>query len=457
MSTIIAAPPVKVVGGFMAGLDTSLVNVGLTSIANNLNAALDDAQWVTSGYLLALAAALPVCPWLQRRLGASRLWLASLIAFTAASLLCAIAPNLLVLIVARVVQGAAGGLLLPTGQKIVGSAIGLDRMGRVLSLAARAIVLAPAIGPAFGGMLVDTMSWRWLFAVNLPIGIVAAMFATRILPKDTTDAAAELDFIGLILLSTGLPVLSFGLMQLGSLESKDGFGLILTVLGVLLLGAFVADACRPRRSSRRATLLDVNLFRRPSYAAAQVTVFFSGISMFGGLILLPMYYESLRGLSAFDTGFLLLAYGFGAMVALPIGGRLADGIGGGFTCIIGLTITIVTTAPFVFLPTNENLVTVEFLQALRGVGVGMTGIPAMTSTFRAAASHLTDATTTANILQRVGGSIGSAVIAVVISGAPGQLAAYQTSHAILVATASIALAAAIFLAVFERRKNDRAS
>lgn len=441
----------------MAGLDTSLVNVGLTTIAKDLHAGLAAAQWVTSGYLLALAAALPACPWLQRRLGASRLWMISLVTFTAASLLCAVAPNLALLLIARALQGISGGLLVPTGQNIIGRVVGSDRMGRVMSTAGLVIVLAPAIGPALGGVLIDTLSWRWLFVINLPIGIVAGILALRVLPRDTPDAAAKLDVVGLVLLSFGLPVVTLGLTRLGPSSEHHASGVILTVLGAVLLMAFAVDACRRAPGTKRVMLLNVGLFRQTPYATAQVTVFFIGVSQFGGLILLPLYFEALRGLTVVHTGLLLLAYGLGAMAALPVGGRITDRIGGGVTCIVGLTITILATAPFIYLPAHENLVTVEVLQGLRGIGVGLSGIPAMSAAMRAAAHHLADATTTANILQRVGGSLGSAIIVLVISRTTPQLAAIQTAHAILVATAAAALIAAVALAISEYRRTPVAA
>lgn len=440
-----------VAGGFMAGLDTSLVNVGLTSIATSLHTGLSNTQWVTSAYLLALAAVLPACPWLQRRIGASRLWVSSLVLFAFASFLCAVAPNLSVLIFARVLQGAAGGLLVPTGQKIVASAVGLDRLGRAFSIAALVIVLAPAIGPALGGLLVDMMSWRWLFAVNLPIAGIAAVLAPRILPQDKPDPAARLDIAGFALLTVGIPSLSLGLAHVGSPGVTDPVGFGLVALGTLLLATFVVDAMRPGRSPTRPSLLDVSLFRRPGYASAQACVFFSGLSMFGGLILLPLYFEDLRGLPVSTTGLLLLAYGAGAMAALPIGGRLSDRFGGGFTCIIGLTITIAATAPFLILPGNANLITVEILHAIRGIGVGLTGIPAMTAALRAAPDRLSDATTTANILQRIGGGLGSAIIVIIIARPMPGVEAYQAAYGVLVAAALAALAAAAFLSRCERR------
>jgi predicted MFS family arabinose efflux permease len=219
----------------------------------------------------------------------------------------------------------------------------------------------------------------------------------------------------------------------------------------VLLAAFVFDAVRPGRSPNRATLIEVGLFRRAPYATAQITVFFTGLSLFGGLILLPLYYEKLRGIPVIQTGLLLLAYGAGAMIALIVGGRLTDRFGSGITCIIGLLITIGATLPFVFLPQNVSLLNVEVLQGLRGLGIGMAGIPAMTATMRAAGGHMADATTTANILQRVGGSLGSAIIVIVIARSTPDIVGFQAAHGILVITAVLALVASASLAISERR------
>ncbi|HXW86903.1 MAG TPA: DHA2 family efflux MFS transporter permease subunit [Streptosporangiaceae bacterium] len=451
-ASITALTAVIVLGGFMAGLDTSLVNVGLTTIALNLHAAITNVQWVTSGYLLALAAALPAGPFLQRRIGASRLWMICLISFTAASLLCALSPDLAVLLAARVLQGAAGGLLVPTGQSIVARAVGPERMGRAMSSAGLVIVLAPAIGPALGGLLIDCLSWRWLFVVNIPIGLIAGLLAARILPKDAADRSARLDGIGLGLLSAGLPAISLGITRVSSGSSQRTSGAILIAAGVVLLGAFAVDALRAGRPAGRERLLDITLFRDARYAAAQITVFFLGLSQFGGLILLPLYYEALRGMSVVHTGLLLFAYGAGAMAALPLGGRITDRIGGGIACVLGLIVTVAATLPFVFLPGSASLLLVEVLQAIRGVGVGLSGISGMSSAMRAAPrQHLADATTTANILQRAGGSIGSAVIVLTVAHATPLLTGIRAAHGILAASATIALAAAGTLTVLERR------
>ncbi|BBG01371.1 MULTISPECIES: DHA2 family efflux MFS transporter permease subunit [Pseudonocardia] len=438
-----------VTGGFMAGLDTSLVNVGLSTIADDLGGSLAGTQWVTSGYLLALAAALPACAWLQRRIGPSRLWMIALVVFTIASVLCAIAPSLPMLIAARVLKGIAGGLLVPTGQNIIVRAVDPDHLGRVMSTAGIPIMLAPAVGPALGGILVDTLSWRWLFLMNLPIGLVAVLLARQILPRDTPDPTARFDAVGFLLLATGLPALSLGLSLF---STSVPLAALLSGTGLALLAAYVIEASRARRPGDRPSLLHLALFRHPPYAIAQVTVFFTGLSLFGGLILLPLYFERLRGMSVVGTGFLLLAYGAGATMALIVGGRLTDRRGAGITTVIGLIVTIAGTLPFVFLPADTHLVVVELLQAVRGIGVGMAGTPAMAAVLKSGRSHLGDSTTTANIIQRVGGGIGSAIVVITVSRAGLQPAGFQAAFGILTGTAVIALIAAAALVVSERRQ-----
>lgn len=443
---------VIVFGAFMAGLDTSLVNVGLDTIASDLAAPLADTQWVTTGYLIALAAALPAGPWLQRRFGPARVWLGALIAFTVSSGLCAIVPSLGLLVAARAVQGLSGGLLVPAGQSVLGAAAGPRRMGRVMATSGIPVVLAPAVGPALGGILIAVLSWRWLFVVNVPVGIAALVLGVRLLPRSPTTRSARLDVLGLLLLGVGLPAISFGGVEIGDGGSAAGVGAGSAAAGLLLLIAFVTRSLLRGRRDGAEALIDLRLFGRPAYAAAQVSVLFTGVSLFGGLILLPLYYEVLRHLGVVQTGLLLLAYGAGATAALRVGGRLTDRVGGGISCSIGLVLTIAATAPFAVLPPHADLVLVEALQLVRGVGVGMAGLPAMSSAFSAAADRITDATTTANILQRVGGSAGSAGLVLIVArsglAAP---AAFHVAFLALTATAALALAAAIVLTVVQTR------
>ena len=223
---------VVVFGAFMAGLDTSLVNVGLDTIVHSLHGSLASAQWVSSGYLIALAAALPLCGWLGRRVGVVRLWLCALAAFTLLSALCAVSNTLPLLILCRVLQGIAGGLLVPSGQAIIGRAAGPRHMGTVMNTAGIAVVLAPAVGPTIGGLLIAGLSWRWLFLINLPVGLIALLVGKRVLPRDEKQQTGRPDLTGLLLLTAGLPLVVYGTIQ----ASKQLSLIEPTVLGTLPLG-----------------------------------------------------------------------------------------------------------------------------------------------------------------------------------------------------------------------------
>jgi EmrB/QacA subfamily drug resistance transporter len=402
---------VIVFGAFMANLDTSLVNVGLDTISRDLHGSLASAQWVTSGYLLALAGALPACAWLGRHFGTGRLWMYALTGFTITSALCAAAPNLPALIVLRVAQGITGGLLVPAGQAVLGRAAGPSRMGRVMNGVGIAVVLAPALGPAIGGVLIHTLSWRWLFLVNVPVGVVTLIRGLRHVPRGQRGIAGPFDVTGFALVASGLPLVVYGIITASQLGSLTAVTVLVTLIpGALALAVFAWWTMR-----QRAPLLNLRLFSNQVYSAATTSVFFTGAALFGGLIILPLYYQLYRHESVVATGLLLLAYGAGAAFSMPIGGRLTDRIGGGKTAVIGLTVTVAATVPFVFLDANASMAGVEVLQFLRGIGIGLAGIPAMSAAYASVGrEHLPDATSQVNILQRVGGALGSALFVVIL-------------------------------------------
>lgn len=440
---------VIVFGAFMASLDTSLVNIGLTTISGDLHGSLSSVQWVTSGYLIALAGALPACAWLGRHLGAGRLWLWALVGFTVTSGLCAAAPDLPALIVLRIAQGATGGLLVPSGQAVLGRVAGPSRIGRVMNTAGIAVVLAPAVGPTIGGLLIHSLSWRWLFLVNVPVGLVAFTLGLRHVPRGERGAAGPFDLTGFLLVVAGLPLLTYGITAASQHGTLGAVPVLATLLpGVLALAVFAWWSLH-----RRHPLLNLRLFTNQVYSAATTSVFFTGAALFGGMIVLPLYYELYRHQGVVATGLLLFAYGGGAAVSMRLGGRLTDRLGGGVTALAGLAITVATTVPFAFLDAHANLVGIEALQFFRGIGISLAGVPTMSAAYAAVAKdHLPDATAQVNILQRVGGALGSALFVVILQRHGGSTtAAFHTTFWWLTATAVLALITSARLAAKQRR------
>jgi EmrB/QacA subfamily drug resistance transporter len=405
---------VVILGSIMSILDTTIVNVALETLGRELHSTLADIQWVITGYMLALAAVIPVTGWAARRFGPRRLYLLSLVLFTAGSALCGFAGSTTELIVFRVLQGIGGGMLLPVGQMMMAGAAGPKRMGRVMGVVAVPAMLAPILGPTIGGLIVDNASWRWIFFVNLPVGALAFAAGLKILPRGERQEAGRLDVRGLALMVSGLPLLTYGLAEIGATGSFTATRAVVPLLtGLALIGVFVWHALRAKRP-----LLDLRLYRRTTFASASIAMFCLGAALFGGMILMPLYWQQIRGESVVDTGLLTAPMGLGMALVMPLVGRLTDRVGGGPLALAGVIVTTVATIAFGFIGAHTSISWLSIAMFVRGMGVGLAFMPAMAAAFASLEpSELPDATPQLNVLQRIGGSIGTAVLAVVLERA----------------------------------------
>ncbi len=405
---------VVVVGSIMSILDTTIVNVALATLGRELHSTIAEIQWVVTGYMLALAAVIPVTGWAARRFGAKPVYLISLVLFVAGSALCGLATSTTELIVFRVLQGVGGGMILPVGQLMMAEAAGPTRMGRVMSIVAVPAMLAPILGPTLGGVILQNMSWRWIFYVNLPVGIVAVVAALRVLPTVKPAPTDRLDIRGLLLMATGLPLFTYGLAEIGETGSFTATKVLVPCLvGIALVAVFIWHALRDRHP-----LLDIRLYRRPTFSTASFAMFCLGAALFGGMILLPIYWQEIRMESVIDTGLLTAPQGLGAALMMPLAGKLTDRMGGGPIALFGVTLCSVATIPFALIGAHTSIVWLCFAMFARGMGIGFAFMPAMAAAFASLdRSELSHATPQLNVLQRIGGSIGTAVLAVVLQRA----------------------------------------
>ncbi|MFN8109168.1 MAG: DHA2 family efflux MFS transporter permease subunit [Thermoleophilia bacterium] len=333
---------VVLVGTFMSILDTTIVNVALDRLSIDFHTGFQEIQWIVTAYMLAMAAVIPLSGWVAVRFGPKPIFIGSAAAFTLASALCGFAWSLGSLVAFRVIQGAAGGLLMPVGQMMLARAAGPHRMGRVMSIVAVPMLIAPVLGPVLGGFLVDSAGWEWIFYVNVPVGITAVILAMRLLPRNTAGPSWPLDVVGVLLMAIGIPAITYGLAETGikgTITAPTAW--LPIVAGVVLTTVYAAYALR-----RERPLLNVRLFSNTAFSAASITAFALGGALFGGMILLPLYEQGLRGHSAMETGLLLMPQGMGAALAAPISGRLTDKVGGGIVAVVGLTVLIISTIPF---------------------------------------------------------------------------------------------------------------
>jgi EmrB/QacA subfamily drug resistance transporter len=407
---------VVILGMIMSILDTTIVNVALRTLGHDLHSTIAQIQWVVTGYLLSLAAVIPITGWAARRYGAKRVYLSSLVLFTAGSALCAVASSTTSLVLFRVLQGVGGGMIMPVGQLIMAQVAGPKRMGRVMGIVAMPAMLAPILGPVLGGTILQSLHWSWIFLVNLPIGVIAFVLGWPMLPQTDSGQAGRLDVVGLGLLSTASTAIVYGLSQLGTHSSLTAPSVVWpTAVGLVLVGVFCWHALRVERP-----LLDVRLYANRVFGAASLTTFGLGASLFGAMILVPYYYQEVRHESVIVTGLLVGPQGLGMLMVMSFTGRLSERFGGGRVALVGVSILCLGTIPLAFVGAGTSIVAISLVLVLRGVGIGFAFMPAMTAAFSALKpEQLSDATPQLNVLQRIGGAIGTAVLAVVLQRASG--------------------------------------
>jgi EmrB/QacA subfamily drug resistance transporter len=447
---------VVVLGTIMSVLDTTIVNVALDTLGRDLNATVDQIQWVATGYLLALAAVIPVSGWASRRFSSRSVYMVSLVMFTAGSVLCGLADSVGSLVAFRVIQGIGGGMLVPTGQMILVKAAGPKNLPKVMSAIGVPIVLAPIFGPTIGGLLLEHVSWQSIFLVNLPVGILTLVAAIKLLPRDKPEGAEKLDVLGLGLLSVGLVGVTYGLAETGSAGSLVATSVLVPLaIGLAGIAAFAWRALRIPNP-----LLNVRLYKDRAFTAASITTFCLGAALFGAMVLMPLYFQTVRGEDAVTTGLLLIPQGLGAAVAMALSGRATERWGGGVTATLGTAITLVATIPFVLLGANTAFVLIGGAMVIRGFGIGMSIMPAMTAAYAVLTpQQVTHATPQLTTLQRVGGSIGTAILTVVLQGQlesagasqSAQAAAFGTTFVWVMGITAAALLPTLMLTRIERR------
>ncbi|HLL91868.1 MAG TPA: DHA2 family efflux MFS transporter permease subunit [Solirubrobacteraceae bacterium] len=420
---------VVILGMIMSILDTTIVNVALRTLGHELHSNIAQVQWVVTGYLLSLGAVIPVTGWASRRWGARRVYLVSLVLFTAGSAACGLSSSLTSLVVFRVLQGVGGGMIMPVAQLIMAQVAGPQRMGRVMGVVSMPAMLAPIFGPVVGGAILEHLHWSWIFFVNVPVGAVAFALAWRMLPQTDSGEAGPLDVLGLALLPTGAAAIVYGLSKLGSGATLGSTTVLVPLIaGVVLSIAFTLHALRVGRAGGRA-LLDVRLYANRVFSGASFTTFGLGAALFGAMVLVPLYYQEVRGESVINTGLLNAPQGIGALVAMPIAGRLTDRFGGGRIALVGVSLLCVSTVPLAFVGAHSSIVGLSALLVVRGVSIGLSFMPAMTAAFASMRpDQLSDATPQINVLMRLGSAIGVAILAVVLQRASGG-ASVHPAHA----------------------------
>lgn len=421
---------VLLLGGLMGLADGTIVNVGVDRLATTFQASLSTISWVASGYLLAVTVAIPFTAWSVDRFGGRRMWLIGLSIFTVGSLLSGLAWDVGSLIAFRVLQGLGGGMLDPIMLTLLARAAGPGRVGRVMGLMGIVIPLGPVIGPIVGGLILQDLDWRWMFFVNLPVGLLALVASLRVVPSEPPSerpSENRLDVVGLALLAPGFAVVVFALSRAAGGGAADSTAMIVAlVLGAALLVFYVVHALR----AGRKVLIDVRLFAGRSFSASVVVMGLTGIMLFSSLFAVPLYYQLVRGHDVLAAGLLLAPLGLGSFVAMPLAGRLSDRIGTRRLVPCGGLAIALAALVFTQADAAASEVVLALCSLLTGLGLGFVGAPTMGSLYRTLPGEkVPEGTSALFIVNQVGASLGITVTALVLQqgadGAAAGIGAFQ--------------------------------
>jgi MFS transporter, DHA2 family, multidrug resistance protein len=409
---------VVAVAAFMEILDTSIANVALPHIAGNLGATTDESTWVLTSYLVSNAIILPVSGWIAGVWGRTRYFMASIVLFTVSSLLCGLAPTLPFLILFRIVQGGGGGGLQPMAQAILADTFPPERRGLAFGLFGVTTILAPTVGPTLGGWITDNYSWRWIFYINLPVGILALLLVARLLEDPPylvakRGASVRFDYIGVALLVLGVGALQ---LMLDKGQEDDWFAshfivALALVATVCLVGLFVWEWFR------QDPLIDVRLFRSVNFLTANVLMFMTGVVLFASLVMLPQFLQTLMGYSATMAGIVLSTSGIVLLIELPLVGQLTTRIQARYLIAFGWL--LLAAGMYYTIGHLDLLISsghAQWLRVAQAAGVGFIFVPVTLAAYTGLSPEKSNSISgTLNFMRNIGASVGTSMVTTLIA------------------------------------------
>ncbi len=444
----------------MSMLDSTVVNIALPSVLKNFHSDLSNGQLVLTVYLLALAVVVPVSGFLSERIGMKRLYIITLFLFTSSSALCGLSWNLPSLIGFRAAQGLGGGMLQPLGMAIVFTMITPLERGYFMGLLGLPMLIAPILGPTLGGYLVQYASWRMIFLINLPIGVINLVLAQKLLSETPIRHDTKLDFRGFALAATAFPCILLGLSEGSDHGWTSAYVLALILIGVMALGGFIVAELK-----HRDPLLQLRLFASPMFSLAMVINFVTQFSLFGISYLLPLFLQQAHGLGAAETGLVLFPSGILSFLTMNFAGRVYNRVGPKPLATVGLVIMMLTTLALSRITASTGIFEIGALASLRGLAIGFCMMPVQTTAYNTVPQdQMARATALTNVLFRVYGSISTAVLTTVLiaslgwHGAPAgsnitgvgtpigyMVSAFSDAFLVMAAVAVVGVVLALFL------------
>lgn len=401
-------------GTFMEVLDTTVVNVSLPHIAGNLSATVDESTWVLTSYLVSNAIILPMTGWLSNRFGRKRVLMTSVAGFTLASVACGLAPNLPFLIIFRVIQGATGGGLQPLSQAIMLEAFPPNERGKAMGFWGLGIVVAPMLGPVMGGWITDNYSWRWVFYINLPVGLAALVMSKLFIfdPSYIRRTVSRVDYWGIGFLSLGMAGLQ---IMLDKGQEEDWFSshfiVALAIMAFVGLSAFIINELVVQHP-----VVNLRVFKERTYATGVFLMTALGFVLYGSLVLIPIFLQTLLGYPSLQAGWAMLPRGLGSFIAMPLVGALISKIEPRRLLFVGFLVCAYSLYDLSNINLNAGYWDVFWPQFIQGISMGFIFVPLTTATHDPIPrEEMGNATSLFNVLRNIGGSVGIAGVTTLVA------------------------------------------
>jgi MFS transporter, DHA2 family, multidrug resistance protein len=404
-------------GTFMEVLDTTVVNVSLPHIAGTLSATPEEATWTLTSYIIANAIVLPLTGWLVGVFGRKRLLLTAVTGFTIGSILCGMAQSLTALVVFRIIQGASGGCLQPLSQAVMLETFPPEKRGKAMALWSVGIIVAPILGPLLGGWITESYSWRWLFYINVPVGILSIFMMNTFLhdpPNLNQGISKKVDGWGIGFLVLGIACLQF-VLDKGQQEDwfDSGRILLLSIVAVIAVIAFIV-----RELTTADPVVRLSIFKDKTYAAGTFLITVLGFVLYGSLVILPIFLQTMIHYPAIQAGFATAPRGVGAFIMMPIAGLLVNKIDPRKLLALGIVTASGSLLYFSTINQNAGYWNIFWPQFVQGMSLGLIFLPLSTVTmFNLAKQDLRYATSMFNLMRNLGGSVGIAIGTAMISRA----------------------------------------
>lgn len=409
-----------VLGSITPLLDATMVNIALNDLAESFHVSLGTIQWVTSGYILAMAVAVPFTSYFVKKYDGKKIFIIIELIFLVCSLGAGLSQNIGMLIVFRIFQGMSAGMITPLTTTLQVKAAGQANLGRLMAITGTPMILGPIIGPVIGGIIVEYLSWHWIFFINVPIGILVVLTIWKKFPSfPAENEKARMDWIGVSLLAILSASFIYGISEASSRGFMNPITVTFICVGIVLTAVY----CMYARQKKRNVIIPLTLFHSKNFSASFSGLFFAGFILNGSMLLFPLFFQNVKEYSTVISALALIAQGLGMLLIRPFIGKITDEKGSKYVVIFSCLLSFLATVPFAFFAKDTNYIWIGLILLIRGMGIGGITLPLMTDSYTGLPQEQVAETSTATrIAQNTGGAFGAATIATIVAAKLGSAA-----------------------------------